>query len=340
MISTRTAARLWLALVFTIGAAAARAQSAADFYRGKTITLVIPNAPGGSFDLYGRLVARHLGGVMPGEPAIVPQNMPGAAGMISANWLYSLAPQDGTAMAISVPNVALAQVVGMNEIKYDARKMNWVGRVVSPTATLFVWHTSPTKTLADLRSRQTIVASTGPLSQAEITSNMMNGLVGTKFKIIPGYSGTGDAILALERGEVEAVVMPWTFMKLAHPDWIEQKKVTPLAQYTRFPNADLPGVPSIFDLAETDDQKAVFNLFFGPDEIGQSVMLPPRAPPDRVAAARAAFEKLSSDPEYLADAGRQKLVLTPASAQHIEETIAEAFKATPAQIEMARRYFR
>ena len=138
MISTRTAARLWLALVFTIGAAAARAQSAADFYRGKTITLVIPNAPGGSFDLYGRLVARHLGGVMPGEPAIVPQNMPGAAGMISANWLYSLAPQDGTAMAISVPNVALAQVVGMSEIKYDSRKMNWVGRVVGPTAPRFL----------------------------------------------------------------------------------------------------------------------------------------------------------------------------------------------------------
>ncbi len=332
-------AGLALALFLAAGVGA-RAQTPAEFYRGRTLTLVIPNAPGGSFDLYGRLVARHLGRLIPGQPNIIPQNMPGAAGMIAANWLYGLAPQDGTALGVSVPNIALAQAVGMPEIKYDARAFNWVGRIVSPTATLFAWHSAPTKTIGDLRTRQTVVASTGPLSQAEITSNMMNGLAGTRFKIIAGYSGTTDAILALERGEVEAAVMPWTFMKLSHPDWIADGKVVAIAQYTRFPNADLPGTPSIFELAETPDQRAVFNLFFGPDEIGQSVALPPHTPHDRVEAVRLAFDRLASDPEYVADAAREKLVLTPATATHVEETVLEAFQATPEQIGLARKYFR
>jgi tripartite-type tricarboxylate transporter receptor subunit TctC len=320
-------------------AQSAHAQTIANFFKGKSIALVIPNAPGGSFDLYGRLVARHLGRHMPGQPTIVPQNMPGASGMIAANWLYGIAPQDGTAMGILIPNIALAQVIGMSEIKYDVRKFNWVGRIVSPTATLFTWHTSGTKTVADLRRRETVIASTGPLSQAEITSQMMNGIAGTKFKVIPGYKGTTDAILALERGEVEAGIFPWTFMKLSHPDWIADKKVNVVAQYTRTPIADLPNVPTIFELAETDDLRGVFTLFFGPDEIGQPLALPPTVPAERVDSIRKAFDDMFKDPDFLADAEKQKLLLTPASWQDLAKTVEEAFRATPEQIAIARRYF-
>jgi tripartite-type tricarboxylate transporter receptor subunit TctC len=321
------------------GPAYAQAQSVEQFFRGRTIELIIPNAPGGSFDLYGRLVATHLGRFIPGNPSIVPQNMPGASGMIAANWLYGLAPKDGTAVGISVPNIALAQVIGMDAITYDVRKFNWLGRIVSPTATLFVWHTAGTKTIADLKRRETIVASTGPLSQAEITSRMMNGVVDTKFKIIAGYSGTTDAVLALERGEVEAAVMPWTFMKLTHPDWISSQQVNPVAQYTRKPIADLATVPSIFELAETPDQRGVFTLFFGPDEIGQSLLAPPGVAADRVDALRHAFETMNEDPDFRADAARQKLDLTPASWQDLEQTVLEAFTATPQQIQTARKYY-
>ena len=318
---------------------AAQAQGVADFFRGKSIALIIPNAPGGSFDLYGRLVARHLGKHIPGQPMLVPQNMPGASGMIAGNWLFGVAPQDGTAMGILIPNIAIAQVIGMPEIKYDVRKYNWIGRIVAPTATLFTWHTSGTKTVADLRNRETVIASTGPLSQAEITSQMMNGLAGTKFKIIQGYKGTTDAILAMERGEVEAGIFPWTFMKLSHPDWLAQGKVNVVAPYTRSPIADLPNVPTIFELAQTEDLRGVFNLFFGPDEIGQPLALPPNVPAERVEAIRRAFDVMIKDPDYLADAEKQQLALTPATWQELEKSVADAFKATPDQIAVAKKFF-
>jgi tripartite-type tricarboxylate transporter receptor subunit TctC len=330
---------LLFSLALAIMGPSARAQSVAEFFRGKSIALVIPNAPGGSFDLYGRLVARHLGRHLPGQPVLIPQNMPGASGLIAGNWLYGVAPQDGTAMSILIPNIAIAQVIGMPEIKYDVRRFNWVGRVVAPTATLFTWHTAATRSIADLRNHETVIASTGPLSQAEITSQMMNGLAKTRFKIIEGYKGTTDAILALERGEVEAGIFPWTFMKLSHPDWLAEHKVNVVAQYTRKPIADLPKVPSVFELADTADLRGVFTLFFGPDEIGQPLALPPNVPADRVEAIRHAFEEMIRDPEYLADAQKQQLALTPASWQELQASIAEAFKATPEQIAQARRFF-
>ena len=335
--------RLMTRLLFSLAAmtlsVAAQAQGVADFFRGKSIALIIPNAPGGSFDLYGRLVARHLGKHIPGQPTLVPQNMPGASGMIAGNWLFGVAPQDGTAMGILIPNIAIAQVIGMPEIKYDVRKYNWIGRIVAPTATLFTWHTSATKTVADLRNRETVIASTGPLSQAEITSQMMNGLAGTKFKIIQGYKGTTDAILAMERGEVEAGIFPWTFMKLSHPDWLAQGKVNVVAPYTRSPIADLPNVPTIFELAQTEDLRGVFNLFFGPDEIGQPLALPPNVPAERVEAIRRAFDVMIKDPDYLADAEKQQLALTPVTWQELEKSVADAFKATPDQIAVAKKFF-
>jgi tripartite-type tricarboxylate transporter receptor subunit TctC len=256
-----------------------------------------------------------------------------------ANWLYEKAPKVGTAIGISVPNIALADVLKVDSIRYDARKFTWIGRIVSPTATLFLWHTAQTKTIDDLRTRETLIGSTGPLSQANITSQMMNGVAGAKFKIIAGYNGTGDTILAIEREEIEAAIMPWTFMKAMRPDWIAEKKVLPLAQYTRLPNKDLPNVPSIFDLAQTTDQKEIFKLFFGPDEIGQSLMLPPNASPDRRDALRKAFTEMVADAEFRDDAAKQKLEVSTASWQDVAGFVNEAYQATPEQIAVAKKYY-
>src|SRR6266704_7095289 len=172
----RIASALLVALLVataTLSASPARAQAPEEFYRGKTINLIIPNAPGGSFDLYARLAANHLGRFIPGNPSIVAQNMPGAAGMQAANYLTNIAPKDGTVLSVLVPNVTLAQILGVQSIAYDTRRFNWIGRIIATTATLFTWHTSGTKTLADLKTRDTLVASTGPLSQAEINSTML-----------------------------------------------------------------------------------------------------------------------------------------------------------------------
>src|SRR5215468_5299625 len=324
----------------TLAAAPADAQTPEDFYRGKTINLVIPNAPGGSFDLYARLAANHLGRFMPGNPAIVPQNMPGAAGMQAANYLASVAPKDGTVLAVLVPNITLAQILGVQSIAYDTRRFNWIGRIIATTATLFTWHTSQTRTLADLKARETLIASTGPLSQAEINSTMLNGVVGTKFRLIRGYKGSGEAALAVERGEADGTLMPWEFLKSAHADWVREGKISIVTIYVRRPIPERPDVRSVYDLAETAEQANVLRLFLGSDEMGHPIAMPPETPRDRVETVRNALVQMVKDPEFLADAERRKLDLLPGRHDELERTVAEAFAASPAEVEIARKYYR
>lgn len=327
----------WISLA---AAGAPHAQSASEFYKDKTVSLVIPNAPGGSFDLYARLVADNLGRFIPGHPLIVPQNMPGAAGMLAANYLTTVAPKDGTVMAVLVPNITLAQILGVDAVRYDTRKFNWIGRIIATTATLFTWHTSKTKTLADLKTRETLVAGTGPLSQAELDSTMLNGVVGTKFKLVRGYKGSGEAALAVERGEADGTLMPWEFLKAAHADWIKDNKISLVATYVRRAIPGHPEVHSVFDLAETPEQRSVLNLFLGPDEMGQPIAMPPGVPADRVAAIRNALDAMIQDPAFRADAARRKLDLLPGRAEELEKIVTEAFAASPAAIETARKYYR
>src|SRR5258706_9675725 len=272
-----------------LAASPARAQAPEEFYKGKVLNLIIPNAPGGSFDLYARLVATHLGRFIPGNPAIVPQNMPGAAGMQAANYLTSIAPKDGTVLAVLVPNITLAQILGVQSIGYDTRKFNWIGRIVATTATLFTWHTSGTRVLADLKTKETLIASTGPLSQANIVSTMLNGVVGTRFKLIRGYRGSGEAALAVERGEADGTLMPWEFLKSAHSDWVRDNKISIVTIFVRRPIPERPDVRSVYDLAETTDQANGLRLFLGSDEMGHPIAMPPDVPRERVDAVRAAL---------------------------------------------------
>jgi tripartite-type tricarboxylate transporter receptor subunit TctC len=339
MMMTATALRILLAVsIWT--APAALAQTPEDFYKGKTLNLIIPNAPGGSFDLYARLAAAHLGRFIPGKPSIVPQNMPGAAGMQAANYLTGVAPKDGTVLGVLVPNITLAQILGVQSIAYDTRKFNWIGRIIATTATLFTWHTSGTKTLADLKSRETLVASTGPLSQAEINSTMLNGVVGTRFKLIRGYRGSGEAALAVERGEADGTLMPWEFLKSAHADWVRDGKISIVTRFVRRPIPERPDVRSVYELAETTEQANVLRLFLGADEMGHPIAMPPDVPRERVEAVRQALMTMVKDPEFLADAAKRKLDLLPGRHDELEKTVSEAFAASPAEIEIARKYYK
>jgi len=331
---------LFASLIFLVPVQAAMAQTVEEFYRGKTLSLIIPNAPGGSFDLYARLVASHLGRFIPGRPSIVPQNMPGAGGMQAANYLAGIAPKDGSVLSVLVPYITLAQVLGVQAIAYDARKLNWIGRIIATTSTLFTWHSSGTKTLADLKARETLIASTGPLSQAEIDSTMLNGVVGTKFKLIRGYKGSAEAALAVERGEADGTLMPWEFLKSAHADWVRDGRISIVARYTRRPIPLRPDVRSVYELAETAEQRSVLNLFLGSDEMGHPIAMPPDVPRERIEAVRAALNTMVNDSEFVADAARRKLDLLPGRAEELERTVAEAFAATPAAIEIARKYYK
>jgi tripartite-type tricarboxylate transporter receptor subunit TctC len=331
---------LLASLICCVPTRALNAQTVEEFYRGKTLSLVIPNAPGGSFDLYARLVAGNLGRFIPGHPSIVPQNMPGAGGMQAANYLATIAPKDGTVMSVLVPNITLAQVLGVQAIAYDTRTLNWIGRIVATSATLFTWHTSGTRTLSDLKTRETLIASTGPLSQAEINSTMLNGVVGTRFKLIRGYKGSAEAALAVERGEADGTLMPWEFLKSAHADWIRDGKILIVASYVRRPIPMRPDVRSVYELAETAEQRSVLSLFLGSDEMGHPIAMPPDVPRDRVEAVRGALNTMVDDPEFVADAARRKLDLLPGRAEELERSVAGAFEATPAVIEIARRYYK
>jgi tripartite-type tricarboxylate transporter receptor subunit TctC len=327
-------------LICVLAGAALPAQTVEEFYKARTLSLVIPNAPGGSFDLYARLVADHLGRFIPGHPTIVPQNMPGAAGMQAANYLAGIAPRDGSVMSVLVPNITLAQILGLPGVTYDVRRFNWIGRVIATTATLFTWHTSATRSLADLKTRETLIATTGALSQAEINSTMLNGVVGTKFKLIRGYKGSGEAALAVERGEAEGTLMPWEFLKSAHADWVNEGKIAIVARYVRRPIRERPDIPSVYELAQTAEQQAVLGLFLGADEMGHPIAMPPGTPPDRIAAVRAALAAMVDDPAFTADAARRGLDLLPGRADELERAVAEAFQAPATAIEIARKYYR
>jgi tripartite-type tricarboxylate transporter receptor subunit TctC len=266
--------------------------------------------------------------------------MPGAAGMQAANYLTSIAPKDGTVLSVLVPNITLAQILGVQAIGYDTRKFNWIGRIVATTATLFTWHTSGTRTLADLKTKETLIASTGPLSQAEINSTMLNGVVGTRFKLIRGYRGSGEAALAVERGEADGTLMPWEFLKSAHSDWVREKKISIVARFVRRTIPERPDVRSVYDLAETPEQANVLRLFLGADEMGHPIAMPPDVPRDRVEAVRNALAAMVRDPQFLGDAARRQLDLLPGRHDELEKTVAEAFAASAAEIEIARRYFK
>jgi tripartite-type tricarboxylate transporter receptor subunit TctC len=320
--------------------AQAQAQGVAEFYKGRNLSLIIPNAPGGSFDLYARLVADNIGRFIPGHPAIVPQNMPGAGGMQAANYLTSIAPRDGSVMSVLVPNITLAQVLGVQAVAYDTRKLNWIGRIIATTSTLFTWHTSATKTLSDLKTRETLIASTGAVTQAEINSTLLNGVVGTRLKLIRGYKGSAEAALAVERGEADGTLMPWEFLKAAHADWIQDGKITIVARFVRRPIPDRPDVPSVYELAQTQEQRSVLGLFLGSDEMGHPIAMPPGVPRERVEAVRQALDQMVKDPVFLADAAQRKLDLLPGSAAELERSVAEVFEASPAVIEIARKYYR
>jgi tripartite-type tricarboxylate transporter receptor subunit TctC len=324
-------------LLLPVAPGCAQGQLPEQFYKGRTLSMIIGFDVGGSLDVYARLAARHLGRFIPGRPTIVPQNMPGGSGLTAANYLYRVAPRDGSVLGVIHPNSAFAQVIGMSAIQYDARRFNWVGRLTSSNSVFYTWHDSATRTLADLMRRDTVVGGIGPLTDGAIFSRMTNTVLGTRIKMIQGYKGTAAANLAMERGEVEGLFNIWEGMKSLNADWIRDRKINLVAQFVTGRNAELPDVPAIIEAAQTDDQRDVVHLFLSTAEIGRTVLLPPDVPVDRVETVRAAFAAMVHDPEFLADAKAQKLELTPLLGADLQKLNEDTFKASSNAIESARQ---
>lgn len=325
-----------LALVMPVGVAAILAHDPAiaepqQSFAGKTITLTIGYGPGSGNDVYGRLIARHLGKHIPGQPNVVPQNMPGAGSFKAANYLFQAAPKDGTSLGYISQTAATEELLGSQAIQFKTAQFNWIGRIGSYNNITIFWHTSRIKTIADALKMESTIGATGVGSAVYIYPNMMNKILGTKFKIVSGYQGTAQTSLAMERGEVEGVTMGWFPVKTNKRDWIKEKKINFLVQFLTKRHPDLPNVPTIVELARTPEEKQLFSLFANDGEVGKAILAPPGVPPATVAVLRRAFDAMTKDPAYVADTDKLQLEVDSLPGEQLQELIAGVM-ATPASV--------
>jgi tripartite-type tricarboxylate transporter receptor subunit TctC len=322
-----------LGLLMSLGLVSGAA--ADDFYQGKTVNFVIGYPVGGGYDTYSRLVAAHLGEHLAGHPAVIPINMPGAVTLRATNYLYNEAPKDGTVIGMIDQAIYLNQILGTAQLRADAVRFNWIGRIVGNSAVLYAWHLSPVKKIEDTFARELIVAAGGVSSR--LNWLVLNSVVGTRLKLISGYPGTGEERIAMERGEIEAMSQPWPIIKTELAQWLDDKKISLLVQTGVDKNPGLTGVPRMIDLAKNEDDGALLALFSTPSTIGRSVVAPPGLPAQRVAELRRAFIETLRDPALLRDLERAKLDLEPLTGEALQNAVASARNFSPALIARAQR---
>jgi tripartite-type tricarboxylate transporter receptor subunit TctC len=320
-----------LVAIVLLSPLAAHAQSVEEFYRGKKIDLVIGYSPGGTYDLYARLVARHLGTHIPGKPLIVPRNMPGAGSRTAANWVFHVAPHDGTVLATADQSLSLQQAIGDKRVTFDTAKFIYIGNPNSENNTTAVWHTAGVKTIEDAKRKQVTIGATGGSTSSQYPK-AMNALLGTRFKIILGYPGGNDINLAMERGEVDGRGSnSWTSWKATRPQWLAEKKINILVQIGLAKAPDLPDVPLLMDLAANPEDRAILKLLSASAAIGRPIFAPPELPADRVKALREAFDAMLKDPAFLEDAKHEHFDVDPVSGPELQRIVAEML-ATPAPL--------
>ena len=303
------------------------AQSANDnaqFFKGKTIRLVIATGSGGAYGSYGLIFSEYFGKHIPGNPAVVMEFRPGAGGVVAANYLYNVAPKDGTVIAMPLAPIVLAQFTGTS-IQYDASKFNWIGQMAGLTRLMAVWHSSPLKTFGDLLTQPSIAGNSGKGSETYMNPALMNYVFGTKIKIVSGYKGSNDLMLALERGEISLVSGTWANFAGNHPDWLRDNKVRFLVQIGLNKVLGQENVPLLSDLAKNDaDRQLVEFMSLITQSVGYSIMAPPGVPEARVAALRAAFDATMKDPNFLTSAKKCCVEVNPASYKTVETSVAKA----------------
>jgi tripartite-type tricarboxylate transporter receptor subunit TctC len=327
---TRLIAGLLAAFIST----AALADPVADFYRGKTITILIGVGAGGEYDLQARLVGKYLSRYIPGNPTVVEQNMTGASGLKMINYLAGVAPHDGTYIGMIQNGLPALQVVGLDGVQFDAAKFNWLGAMAPVVETIAVWHTADVTTVDGARQKEIVTGSTARGSITYTFPQMMNELFGTKLKLVTGYTGGNEINLAMERGEVEARNNTWSSWKATRPDWLRDKKISVIVQSgPRAPDLD---APLVRDLATTDEQRSIVDLVFSGCALGRPLAITPGVPADRVAALRSAFDQAVKDPEFLADAKAANFDVDPIHGIDMQKTIAHILDTPPALAAKAR----
>src|SRR5262245_25995689 len=324
-----------------IGASAAQAQPIAEFYRGKTIEFLIGAAPGGGYDLVGRLIATHMPRHIPGQPAIVVRNMPGATGLIMTNQLYNVARRDGTALGMPTSNVPLEPRLKLispdgSNIKFDVGRMSWIGTPLQEPQVTWLWHTAPARTVDDLKTQTILMGATTPSADNSILPHLVNALTGTRMQVVTGYQGQNEINIAAERGEVQGNNTGLSNLTVNKADWLRDSKVHILIQYGTERLAALKDVPTAVELAATDADRAVLRFYALKFNMARPLVLPPDVPADRVAALQSAFEATMKDEAYLDEARRLRLDVNWLGSRDVTEQVRQIQETPQAIVDRLR----
>jgi hypothetical protein len=304
------------------------ADEAPDFYRGKTVTVIVGFGAGGGYDIYARLLAHYLGNHIAGQPNVVVQNMEGAGSVRASNYVYSVAPKDGTVIAAVNQNMPMYQMLGGAGAHFNAAEINWLGSMAYSNGTLYTWHQSGIKTLADAKSRDVILGGAGTTSDSYIYPTLVNGLLGTRFKVINGYAGTKEIHLALERGEVMGRGgNTWASLTSSNQDWVEQKKIYLLVQIGFKSEPEITQVPLLIDLVKTPEEKQIVTVVTLPTALGYTNWLAPEVPAGRMKLLREAYDATMKDKAFLEEAGKHAMMIRPQTGAEIEVLIKQAAAA-------------
>jgi tripartite-type tricarboxylate transporter receptor subunit TctC len=334
-----TLGAILLLAVLHLGLAPARADE--PFYQGKTVRLLIGQPPGGGYDTYARLFARFLPQLLPGQPTVTLQHMPGAGGLVMANYLNTQAPRDGTTIALGSGGIATAALFGIPSARFDARRFSWIGSMNAEVGISVAWHQSGVKITADLFEREFVVGGSGANSDSVVFPNVLNAVMGTRFKVVPGYKGMAEIVLAMERGEVQGTGN-WHYSSIVfnRPDWLRDKKIALVLQIGLRPHPALPDVPTVLDVARTAEQKEILQLVLAQLLIGRPIMGPPGMPAAQFAVLQKAFDDMMRDPGFLAEAERGKIeIIEPMSGKSVREVVERLYAADPALIRKASAAF-
>jgi tripartite-type tricarboxylate transporter receptor subunit TctC len=307
------------------------AQSPEAFYRGRTVALVMGTGPGGSYDLYGRLIANHLGKHIPGNPGFLIEHMPGAGGAIAANYIYGPGPQDGSKILISHALPLIEKLQGEG-VRFESRKFHWLGAYDQISQMLAVWHTSPGRTLDDLKTQQVVLGSMGNSHLSYQWATLLKGAINAPFRVIAGFPSGGELNLAMERREIDGWVIAWENLSGGKSDWLRDKKVTFPVQFTLTRTPELPDVPTLIELSRGKSREIAEFLASGTPH-ARALAVGPGVPPDRVAVLRAAFDAMVRDPAFLEEARKRNLSITPRSAQEVQQLANKIVEASPEFIE-------
>jgi tripartite-type tricarboxylate transporter receptor subunit TctC len=328
MTTTALRALATLACIVTI-TVPVRAQSVEDFYRGKTVNVVIGYSVGGGYDLYGRLLARHMGRHIPGRPNLVPQNLTGAGSLRAAQYLYSVAPKDGTVFGTFGRTIATTPLLTPGSAQFDGTRFTWIGSVTNEVSICATWHTSRVKVWKDILENEITMGGLGPGADPDVHAILYKNVFGAKVRLVTGYPGTTDAVLAMERGEVDGLCgLSWSTLTSRHAREMNEKKINLVIQAALKKQPELPDVPLATELTNDPEKLQILKLFIATQEMARPFTAPPDVPAGRKAALITAFDRTMQDPEFLAEAAKLSLDVNPLGAKGIDEIMTELY-ATP-----------